>query len=115
MTGRLKIFALALGLAVAGGSIAQAATTVTDTTVKREHVHVVKHVVSAAELRKHRLHLAHLRHIQKLHESRLLSRHQGIKTVKVEKTVKVTESKAAKDAKTVLVHHAMAKPATVIR
>ncbi|MGD0634873.1 MAG: hypothetical protein ABSA13_11430 [Beijerinckiaceae bacterium] len=105
MTGRLKILALALGLAVAGGSFAQAATPAADQTIKTQQVQTTKHFVSAAALRKHRLHLAHLRQIRKLHEARLLSRHHAVKTI----------TKATKDAKTLLVHHAVAKPATVIR
>jgi Ni/Co efflux regulator RcnB len=109
MIGCLKILALALGLAVAGGSFAQAATPAADQTIKTQQVQTTKHIVSTAALRKHRLHLAHLRHIRKLHETQLLSRHHAVKAVKV------TETKAAKGAKTVLAHHAVAKPAAVIR
>ncbi|MDR3461312.1 MAG: hypothetical protein P4L76_03225 [Beijerinckiaceae bacterium] len=106
MTGRLKILALALGLAVAGGSFAQAATSGADQTIQTQQVHPSKHIVGAAALRKHRLHLAHLRQIRKLHESHVLTRHHVVKSVK--------ETKSVKDAKTVLAHHAT-KPATIIR
>jgi len=106
MTGRLKILALALGLAVAGSSYAQAATSDAGQTIKTQQVQTTKHVVSPAALRKHRLHLAHLRRIQKLHESRVLPRRHVVKSVK--------ETKVVKDTKTVLAHH-VTKPATAIR
>jgi hypothetical protein len=111
MTSRFKIIALALGLAVASGTIAQASPSVTNAPVKSQHSHVTKHAVSAAQLRKHRLHAAHLRHMQKLHETRLRSRHHHVKTVKMT----APDHRATKNTNTVLAHRAVAKPATVIR
>ena len=106
-----QTLALALGLAVAGGSFAQAATPAADQTIKTQQVQTTKHFVSAAALRKHRLHLAHLRQIRRLHEARLLSHHHFAHH-HIVKSVK--ETKVVKDTKTVLAHH-VAKPAVVIR
>lgn len=112
MNTSLKIFALAIGLALAGGSIAEAATPVADQTVMTKQVQtpkqqVSKHQMNAVALRKHRFHVAHLRHLRKLHESRLIHRHAVAKPVKT--------SKAASQTKTVLANHTPAKTAATLR
>jgi hypothetical protein len=112
MTSRLNVFAAALGLVLATGTLADASAKTATTAHKIHQVHA-KTVATKTATKAHRLHVAHRHHAPKLFVSRHLKGHRVVTSHVAPKTSK--EAGATVHRERHAMNHTTKKPITVVR